>query len=264
MTGCSVSSAPRPRADAGVAMLELSYQLSSLPDRASFLTAAAGELAEAFDGEVVSWNDVLVAAHRFEYSVYPRTPETAVIMAALAPLAGAHPVVQSFMAEAAGVRPTPRRVSDVVSAAEWQRSRVFEDAFREHDLVHQLGIVLDVRAGELLRGWAVVRSGRDFSDDQMSLARQVQPLLVVLDRMHAPDPTPGGTEAADRYRLTLRELDVLRLLGTGCTARQIASGLRISERTVHKHLENLYAKLDCRDRLGAVLLARRTGVIPGP
>jgi DNA-binding CsgD family transcriptional regulator len=250
--------------DAGVAVLELSYQLSSLPDRSSFLAAAAGELAAAFDGEVVSWNDVLVAAHRFEYSVHPRTPETAAIMAALAPLAGAHPVVQSFMAEGGGAPLAPRRVSDVVTAAEWQRSPVFQEPFRDHDLVHQLGIVLDVRAGELLRGWAVVRSGRDFSDEQMSLARLVQPLLVVLDRMHAPTPAAGCTEAAERYRLTPRELDVLRLLGTGCTARQIASGLRISERTVHKHLENLYAKLGCRDRLGAVLLARRNGVLPGP
>jgi len=264
MTGRTVPPAPRPREDVGIRTLELSYQLSSLPDRTSFLAAAAGELAEAFDGEVVSWNDVLVAAHRFEYSVHPRTPETAAIMTALAPLAGAHPVVQSFMAEGRGVPPGPRRVSDVVSAAEWQRSQVFQDPFREHDLVHQLGIVLDVRAADLLRGWAVVRSGRDFSDAQMSLARSVQPLLVVLDRMHAPAPAPGGTEATERYRLTPRELDVLRLLGTGCTARQIASGLRISERTVHKHLENLYAKLGCRDRLGAVLLARRTGMISGP
>lgn len=263
MIGRTVSPAPRPDPGTGLRLLELSHQLSSLPDRASFLAAAAGELAGAFDGEVVSWNDVLVAAHRFEYSVHPRTPETEGIMAALAPLAGAHPVVRSFMAEGRAA-PTPRRVSDVVGAAEWRRSRVFQDPFREHDLVHQLGIVPDVRAGELLRGWAVVRSGRDFSEAQMSLARHVQPLLVVLDRMHAPASAPGSAEAADRYRLTPRELDVLRLLGMGCTARQIASGLRISERTVHKHLENVYAKLGCRDRLGAVLLARRSGVLSGP
>lgn len=256
--------APRPRADAGTLVLDLSYQLSSLPDRPAFLAAAAEELARAFDGEVVSWNDVLVAAHRFDSTVHPRTPETAAMMAALAPLAGVHPVVRSFMAGGDAV-PVPRRVSDVMSPAGFRRTRVYQDPFAAARLEHQLGIVLDVRPAQLLRGWAVVRSGRDFDDDQMALARLLQPLLVALDRMHgAPAAGRSDPAAAERYRLTARELEVLRLLATGCTARQIATGLRISERTVHRHLGNTYAKLGSRDRLGAVLTARAAGLVPGP
>jgi DNA-binding CsgD family transcriptional regulator len=260
MTARAATSVRRPQADAGVRVLELSYQLSSLADRASFLTAAATELVQTFGGEVVSWNDVLVAAHRFDFVVHPQTPETAMMMAALAPLAGVHPVVRSFMADGRRTAPVPRRVSDVTTADEWHRSPVFQEPFRGLGLEHQLGIVVDVRAGQLLRGWAVVRSGRDFTDGQMGLAWQLQPLLVVLDRMYAAPCGPHTGEAVGRYRLTPRELDVLRLLGMDCTARQIASGLRISERTVHKHLENLYAKLGCRDRLGAVLATREAGL----
>src|SRR5690242_19777407 len=97
MTERTTRPGPRPRPDAGARVLELSYQLSSLPDRASFLASAGAELAAAFDGEVVSWNDVLVAAQRFDSTVHPRTPETAAIMSSLAPLAGTHPVVRSFL-----------------------------------------------------------------------------------------------------------------------------------------------------------------------
>jgi DNA-binding NarL/FixJ family response regulator len=52
---------------------------------------------------------------------------------------------------------------------------------------------------------------------------------------------------------------VIILLGDGMTAVAIAHRLDISPRTVHKHLENLYAKLGVSDRLGAVLRLRDAG-----
>jgi DNA-binding NarL/FixJ family response regulator len=55
--------------------------------------------------------------------------------------------------------------------------------------------------------------------------------------------------------LTARERAVLALLSEGMTAVAIAHRLAISPRTVHKHLENIYAKLGVTDRLGAVLLS---------
>ena len=47
-----------------------------------------------------------------------------------------------------------------------------------------------------------------------------------------------------------------RSRATGPTASAIAHRLRISARTVHKHLERIYPKLGVIDRLGAVLRAR--------
>ncbi len=62
--------------------------------------------------------------------------------------------------------------------------------------------------------------------------------------------------AVATYRLealTARERGVVTLLSEGMTAVAIAHRLGISPRTVHKHLENIYAKLGVRDRLSAVL-----------
>lgn len=74
----------------------------------------------------------------------------------------------------------------------------------------------------------------------------------------------GMTATATIVRLTSRELEVLELLGTGSTASRIGRQLHISERTVHKHLENVYAKLDVHDRLAAVLHAADLGLLRGP
>jgi DNA-binding CsgD family transcriptional regulator len=61
--------------------------------------------------------------------------------------------------------------------------------------------------------------------------------------------------------LTRREQAVLTLLGDGLTAVAIARRLQISSRTVQKHLERTYRKLDVTDRLSAVLMARQLGLL---
>jgi ATP/maltotriose-dependent transcriptional regulator MalT len=61
--------------------------------------------------------------------------------------------------------------------------------------------------------------------------------------------------------VTGREREVLKLLATSSTAARIGRELRISERTVHKHLENLYGKLGVHDRLAAVLRAQDLGLL---
>ncbi len=64
--------------------------------------------------------------------------------------------------------------------------------------------------------------------------------------------------------LTQRELQIVRLICTGCLNQQVAERLRISEYTVGSHLKNVYVKLGLRNR-GELLfrcaqaLARATG-----
>lgn len=69
----------------------------------------------------------------------------------------------------------------------------------------------------------------------------------------------GSAGAAALERLTERELDVLRLAARGRTNRAIGSGLNISERTVHSHLVNIFAKLGVNTRTEAALKAIQMG-----
>ena len=69
------------------------------------------------------------------------------------------------------------------------------------------------------------------------------------------------TEGHETASLTTREIEVLRLVAQGVLATSIASRLGLSPRTVHKHLGNIYRKLDAHDRLIAVRRAEAMGLL---
>ncbi len=60
--------------------------------------------------------------------------------------------------------------------------------------------------------------------------------------------------------LTERELEVLRLLASGRTKRQIAAELFIAQSTVHTHTVHIYAKCDVSTRAGLAMFAMRHGL----
>jgi DNA-binding NarL/FixJ family response regulator len=61
--------------------------------------------------------------------------------------------------------------------------------------------------------------------------------------------------------LTPRELDVLRLIGTGATNREIADTLYLSEGTVKNVVSNIFGKLGVHDRVQAAIAAIRGGLV---
>jgi NarL family two-component system response regulator LiaR len=71
-------------------------------------------------------------------------------------------------------------------------------------------------------------------------------------------PKEGGNLFTE---LTDRELDVLRLLGTGKNNQEIAEALFISEKTVKTHITNIFSKLHLNDRTQAAVYAWQAGLI---
>jgi LuxR family maltose regulon positive regulatory protein len=78
----------------------------------------------------------------------------------------------------------------------------------------------------------------------------------VIGQSIQPVTIPGLIES-----LSTRELDVLKLLAQGCTDKKIAEALVIARETVHKHLKNIYGKLDVHSRTEAIVSARKLGLL---
>ena len=69
-------------------------------------------------------------------------------------------------------------------------------------------------------------------------------------------PARGGVS-----EITVLETEVLRLVATGVTDRAIADALFISEKTVARHLSNIYLKLDLSTRAAATAYAYKHDIV---
>ena len=81
--------------------------------------------------------------------------------------------------------------------------------------------------------------------------------LAMLRRQTFADPTksPKMPPAPASYFLTIREIEILEQLSLGLATLQIADRLSISDRTVRKHVENIYDKLHVHSKYEAIQLA---------
>jgi DNA-binding NarL/FixJ family response regulator len=61
--------------------------------------------------------------------------------------------------------------------------------------------------------------------------------------------------------LTMRELQVLEKLSEGLSASDIGLGLFITEATVKTHLASIYRKLDSKNRIQAIIAAKKIGLL---
>ncbi|MEA2660937.1 MAG: hypothetical protein QOH08_509 [Chloroflexota bacterium] len=71
----------------------------------------------------------------------------------------------------------------------------------------------------------------------------------------------GGGEGDEGYHdLTAREREVLQLIAQGRSNKEIATELKISERTVKTHVSNIFGKLELTDRTQVALYAHKRGL----
>jgi DNA-binding CsgD family transcriptional regulator len=146
------------------------------------------------------------------------------------------------------------KASDFYSVRQWHNTGMYQEWVRPTGIEHEL--LMTRPAG---RGWTAgpgrtVRliffrgPGPDFSERDRDLLTLLRPHLhqAYIDAERRRRGTP---------QLTPRHWELLRLVAAGHTNAQIARRVGVSEGTVRKHLENIYARLHVSSRTAAVTRA---------
>jgi LuxR family transcriptional regulator, maltose regulon positive regulatory protein len=136
----------------------------------------------------------------------------------------------------------------------------FEDAI---DLLLRCRAPLEVAAlrvdlAEAL--WLLDRPEAAFSEAAAALDGLGGVRPVERARAEAMLARRGGRQP-DHHPLTARQVEVLGLIAEGLSDHEVAARLVLSEHTVHRHVANIYTRLDCSTRAAAVARATRLGLL---
>lgn len=127
---------------------------------------------------------------------------------------------------------------------------------RAWTLWQELGAAYDAALVRVLTGLACRElDDCDTADMELEAARTVFRQLGAAPDGARVDALLQLASPPDARGLTKRELEVLRLVARGHTNRAIADALYISERTVHRHLSNIFRKLGLSSRSAATAYA---------
>jgi DNA-binding NarL/FixJ family response regulator len=128
-----------------------------------------------------------------------------------------------------------------------------------HAVVLALGDAIPVECIDAPWLEAVVAEA-DFVDDQQPLQAAVMAVLGG-HPYRSPSLRTGILPYLSCPRLTPREYDVLDLLASGLSDREIAKRLVVSDETAHTYTKRLLQTLDVHNRLQAVLKGMRCGMV---
>jgi len=112
-------------------------------------------------------------------------------------------------------------------------------------------LLKDVSLDELVEGVRTVHQGGSIVKPAVSerLLQGLQGVKTDFSSLEQPDP------------LTQRETEILRLMASGFSNKEIAKSLEVAEGTVKNHVSSILSKMGLRDRTRAVLRAFELGMI---
>ena len=115
------------------------------------------------------------------------------------------------------------------------------------------------RTRELLARACLALGDEDAARMELDAARATYATLGAAPDLARLDAPPPG----DRHGLSARELEVLRLVASGAGNKAIAAELVLSEKTIERHLSNIFAKLGVSSRAAATAFAYEHGLVSG-
>jgi DNA-binding NarL/FixJ family response regulator len=126
-------------------------------------------------------------------------------------------------------------------------------------------VVLTTYAGDVQATRALKAGAKGYLLKSM-LRKDLVDTIRIVHSGKSRIPAEIATELASHLSsdaLSVREIEVLRMVGEGCSNKIVADHLKISEDTVKGHMRNILSKLNANDRTHAVMIAVKRGFLDG-
>jgi DNA-binding NarL/FixJ family response regulator len=126
-------------------------------------------------------------------------------------------------------------------------------------------VVLTTYAGDVQATRALKAGAKGYLLKSM-LRKDLVDTIRIVHSGKSRIPSEIATELASHLgsdALSAREIEVLRMVGEGCSNKVVADHLKISEDTVKGHMRNILSKLNANDRTHAVMIAVKRGFLDG-
>jgi DNA-binding CsgD family transcriptional regulator len=235
--------------------VRLVESLADLDGPDDFARVALPGLAELVGCDSSSFTVLGTEPGAVSVTRYPDDPCSPASLTAFAAYVHEHPLVNHYRETGDG---RPIMISDFLSRPSFHRLNLYREYFRCVPVEYQIAFGLP-GDDPAITGIALNRAGSDFTEDERELLSVIRfPLITALQRarqrQRAQQELTSATSSA-LADLTDQELRVLRLAAIGRTNSAIARALDVSPRTVAKHLEHIYRKLDVTSRTSAVFTA---------
>jgi len=117
-------------------------------------------------------------------------------------------------------------------------------------------LLKDVEPSMMVQAIRQVHAGESFVEPSLT-----QKLFSGITRREEQKTAPQPPGMMEGDKLSIREIEVLRLVGKGMSNAEIARELYLSEKTVKNHLTNIFRKIQVTDRTQAVLFAIKHKIV---
>lgn len=181
-----------------------------------------------------------------EVALRGAAPITATEVAEWRRLIGSHPFFGYLVTGPARTA----RLTDVVDLEQFELSEVYQRLLHPRASRYQVGLPLE-RSAQRMVLLSLWRDQSDFTDDEVVALEQFRAAIAAALAFRAAieslQTRARATDAAPS-RLTPRQRQVAALVELGLTNGQIGARLGLTERTVRKHVGDLFAALQCDTR----------------
>ena len=252
-----------PRPDGGPTdhgLLELIGDTHGLLDIDEFRWELLHAVRRAVSSDWISLNDIGPDPGTMVGIVEPEIEPA--MRAVFARYAHENPLIEYYVRTQDG---RVRRFSDITTPGRLHALNVYKEFYKPLGIEYQLSFTLPHQPGRIL-GVALSRADSDFTDAECEMLERARPFLIQSYRnairysesqatQNVVPPRGPDLDQLTGLGLTTRQAEVLQLVAIGAAEQDIATRLKISHRTVQKHLELCYRQLGVNSRSQAARIA---------